>query len=358
MFNVTRLDLARKRLRYTAKMLAERADISPVTLSRVANGQQSPDESTIAALVQALGYPQAFFYRDDIDPIDASAASFRSLTSMSARERDAALAAGSFAFEMADWVRERFNLPDADLLDLSSERDPAGAARALRQHWGIGERPIGHLVKLLESKGIRVFSLAENTKNVDAFSCWRNGEPFIFLNTFKTTERSRFDAAHELGHLVLHKHGGPQQGRLAELEAQLFASSFLIPEDDLVANIPVVTSLQQLVRHKRRWGVSVSALSYRLHKIGRISDWNYRTFCIQINRSYGTSEPNGLPPERSSIWQMVLTELWKDGITRDRIASELDLPPEEVSNLLFGLTGEVQAPDRTQGPPPTLRAVK
>ena len=42
------------------------------------------------------------------------------------------------------------------------------------------------MIKLLESKGVRVFSLAENTKNVDAFSCWRNGTPYVFLNTFRS----------------------------------------------------------------------------------------------------------------------------------------------------------------------------
>jgi Zn-dependent peptidase ImmA (M78 family) len=97
-----------------------------------------------------------------------------------------------------------------------------------------------------------VFSLAENTKNVDAFSCWRNGEPYVFLNTFKTTERSRFDAAHELGHLVLHKHGGPKQGRSAEHEAHLFAASFLMPEDDVLATIPYVVGLDGIVRSKGR----------------------------------------------------------------------------------------------------------
>jgi Zn-dependent peptidase ImmA (M78 family) len=225
----------------------------------------------------------------------------------------------------------------------------------LRQRWGIGERPIAHMIKLLESKGVRVFSLAENTRNVDAFSCWRNGEPYIFLNTFKTTERSRFDAAHELGHLVLHKHGGPQQ-RSAETEAHVFASCFLMPTDDLVAHVPFATDLNRLIRAKARWGVSLSAIAYGLHKLGRISDWNYRMFCIQINRNYGSGEPNGLPPERSSIWQMVLTELWKDGITRNDIATDLHIPAEEVENLLFGLTGEVRPPERSIGKP-NLRAV-
>src|SRR3984893_14480610 len=342
MFNVQRLELARKRRRYTAKILAEKAHVAPVTLSRVVNGVQVPDDATIDKLVAALGYPREFFFRDDIDPIDASTASFRSLKAMTARERDAALAAGELAYELADWVRAKFNLPKADFLDLSHEHDPAAAARTLRQRGGIGEEPIGNMVKLLETKGVRIFSLAENTKNVDAYSCWRNDEPYIFLNTFKSTERSRFDAAHELGHLVLHKHGGAKQGRSAEHEAHLFAASFLMPRDDVLATIPFVTSLDQLVKTKSRWGVSVAALAYRAHKLRLLTDWQYRTFCIRINQKYGTDEPNGLPPERSSVWQMILTELWKEGVTKTHIATRLAIPADEMENLLFGLTGEVR----------------
>jgi len=344
MFSITRVELARKRRRYTARILAERANVSPVTLSRIVNGQQTADEMTIEKLVHALEFPRPFFFKDDVDPIDVSCASFRSLTSMTARERDAALAAGSLAYELADWVRGRFNLPAAALLDLSYERDPAGAARTLRQHWAIGEKPIGNMLRLLETKGIRVFSLAENTRNVDAFSCWRNSEPYVFLNTFKSTERSRFDAAHELAHLVLHKHGGPKQGRSAELEAHAFASSFLMPQDDVLATIPFVTTLKQVVREKKRWGVSVAALAHRLHKLRVLTDWQYRTFCIQINRTYGENEPDGLPPERSRVWQMVLTALWKEGVARHHIAMELCIPDDEMENLLFGLMGDVGVP--------------
>lgn len=341
MFNPERLELARKRRRYTAKILAGMAGIAPVTLSRIVNKQQVPDEATISSLVAALGFPRPFFFQDDLDAVDVGAASFRSLTGMSARERDAALAAGSLAFEVMDWVTDRFTLPTADILDLGHERDPATAARMLRQYWAIGEKPIGHMVKLLESKGVRVFSLAENTKNVDAFSYWRNGEPFVFLNTFKSTERSRFDAAHELGHLVLHRHGGPS-GREAETEANTFASAFLMPHADLVSTIPYVASIEQLIRAKKRWGVAAVALAYRLNKLGLMTEWQY----IQINRRYRSEEPEGLPPERSSVWQMVLQELWRDGLSRGHIAEKLLLPEEELDNLLFGLTGETAPPAR------------
>lgn len=353
MFKPSRLALARMRRRFSSRILAEKAGISPVTLSRIENDRQEPDEDTIAKLIRILQYPREFFYLDDIDGVDAEAASFRSLTAMSARERDAALASGVLALELADWMKKHFNLPDPDLIDLKYESDPARAARVLRQHWGIGEKPIGHLIKLLETKGIRVFSLAENTRNVDAFSYWRNGEPYIFLNTLKTTERSRFDAAHELGHLVLHTHGGPQ-GREAEHQANLFASSFLMPEADLLACLPYVTSLNELLQAKKRWGVSVSALAYRLHKLGRLTDWQYRSFCIQIAREYGDSEPSSMPRERSAIWQMVLTDMWREGVTRHHIADELHLPRDEMDTLLFGLTGDPAPPP---GERPKLRPV-
>jgi Zn-dependent peptidase ImmA (M78 family)/DNA-binding XRE family transcriptional regulator len=350
MFTPGRLALARMRRRFTAKILAEKAGISPVTLSRIENGVQEPDDQTVEKLAKALAYPIAFFFMPDIDRVDPESASFRSMKAMTARERDAALASGFLALELADWVKTKFDLPEPDLLDLKFEPEPSSAARMLRQHWGIGEKPIGHLIKLLETKGVRVFSLAENTRTVDAFSYWRNGEPFIFLNTFKTAERSRFDAAHELGHLLLHRHGGPQ-GREAEYQADLFASSFLMPEADVLSHLPYVSSLKELISMKRRWGVSLAALVYRLWKLGRISDWQNRSFFIQIGQEFGDTEPNGIERERSAVWQMVLSELWRDRITRHHIADELNMPREEMDTLLFGLTGDPAPPGRSRNGP-------
>ncbi|MBB3144958.1 Zn-dependent peptidase ImmA (M78 family)/DNA-binding XRE family transcriptional regulator [Phyllobacterium trifolii] len=346
MFNIERLEQARKRRRYTAKILAEKSGVAPVTLSRVINGKQTPDEQTITRLIKALDFPVEFFDQDTVDEIDVSAASFRSLTAMTARERDAALSAGSLAYEVADWLNDRYQLPVPDLIDLSHERSPSSAARTLRQHWTIGEKPIGNMIKLLESKGIRVFSLAESTKNVDAFSVWRNDEPYIFLNTFKTAERSRFDAAHELGHLVLHKHGGPNQ-RSAEIEANEFAGAFLMPSADVRSRLPYTRSLDQIIAAKVRWGVSAAALCYSLHKMGLITEWQYRTFCIQLNQRYRNLEPNGMEKEKSAIWQMVLNDLWSQGQTRTKIARDLSLPDDELENLIFGLTTNVVPPAAT-----------
>ena len=68
----------------------------------------------------------------------------------------------------------------------------------IRSMWGIGERPIRNTIHLLELHGVRVFALAAETAVVDAYSFWRNDVPYILLNTGKSAERSRMDAAHEL----------------------------------------------------------------------------------------------------------------------------------------------------------------
>ncbi|MFZ1539731.1 MAG: XRE family transcriptional regulator [Chromatiaceae bacterium] len=339
MFTPSRLSLARKRRKMTSKGLAELAGISSVTVSRLETGKNEPDESTLAALCAALGFPKQFFLGIEIDELPEKAASFRSMAAMTARERDAALAAGSLAYLFADWVERRFNLPTPNLPELAHERVPSVAARELRQHWGLGEKPIGNVLRLLESQGIRVFSLTEDTRNIDAFSCWRDTVPYVFLNTLKSPEHSRFDAAHELGHLILHRHGGARAGgKSAEAEANSFASSFLMPQADVMATLPLVYALSQLVEAKRRWGVSVAALAYRLHKLEILSDWQYRSFCIQINkRGYRTDEPNGIDREESVVWKTVFGQLWSDQITKAHVAAELWIPLHELENLVFGL---------------------
>lgn len=358
MFNPSRLSIARQRRRLTCKGLAERIKVSPVTVTRIEKGHNEPDSETLDAIVKELKFPREFFFGEDIDELPKEAASFRSLTSITARERDAALSAGSLAYLLSDWVTDRFNLPSADLIDLSHERDPFSASISLRQYWALGEAPISNMVRLLESKGIRVFSLSENTKNVDAFSCWRNGIPYVFLNTFKSAEHSRFDAAHELAHLVLHKHGGPQQGREAEIEANNFASAFLMPEADLKSRLPYVTSLGQLIEAKKRWRVSVAALVYRLHKIDLLTDWQYRNFYIQMNkRGYRTQEPAPIPYEESIVWKKVFSELWHDRITKNHIAEALCVPFSEIENLVFGLNGHPEFPDDIKKGKPSLKVV-
>ena len=339
MFNGRRLNLARMRAGLTAKALAGKAGVDFDTITRLVHGYHTPVPETVAKIARALGYPESFFMRDDPDEVDAGAVSFRSFSKMKAVERDAALSAGTLGLLVDTWLDARFSLPDPDLLDLSHETDPELAAAYVRQDWGLGEQPIGSLLALFETKGIRLFSLSENTASVNAFSFWKGSKAFIFLNNFKTAESSRFDAAHELGHLVMHRHGDPKGVRSGEREADAFASAFLMPEGDVRAKMPRPFTVDAIIRAKARWRVSAMALAYRLHALRLVSDWQYKSICIELSRrGYRGGEPIGIDRETSIVWRKILRQLWSERISKEDIAQDLDLPLAELEGLIWSLT--------------------
>jgi Zn-dependent peptidase ImmA (M78 family) len=247
-----------------------------------------------------------------------------------------ALSQAALGLQFMGWIEDRFELPKTDLPDLSREPNPEAAAESLRRAWGLGALSIRNMIHLLEAKGVRVLSLAVDAREVDAFSMWKGARPFVFLNTYKSTEHSRFDAAHELGHLVLHKHG-PPQGREAEKQANAFASAFLMPRGSVLANVPRFPTYSTLVQLKKVWTTSVSALSYRLHELSVISDWQYRGLCIEIAKRGRNTEPDESPRETSLILPRVLAALYEDGFSRARIAHALCLTASELEQLIFGL---------------------
>ena len=352
MQNPQRVEMIRSRLELTKIEFAKALGVDRRTIQRFEAGECDLNEHSMNALVERSGYPKEFFEKGSVDFPNPEAVSFRSLRSLTAKARNAALAAGALAFELDDWISDLFELPE-HRLPLLDTYEPVEAAVALRAHWGIGVRPITNMMNLLESRGVRVFSLTEETRHLDAYSFWRNETPYVFLNTIKTPEHSLFDAAHELGHLVLHRHGGPGH-RSAEDEANSFAASFLMPPADLKAHMTVVRGLADLLDGKKRWRVSAAALAYTLHKQGAISDWHYRGYCIELNKFGREREPHGIEPETSQVWQNILTSLWRDGTTLENIADELKIPMWELSNLLFGIVSPVGIQGEESRPPVRL----
>jgi len=348
MFNPTRFALARKRRGIKKKTIAQLIGVSERSITSYEKGTQEPTQDTLSRIATALNFPARFFLADDIDELTPDIASFRALTKMTASQRDIALSAGNIALLLNEWIEQHFELPEIDLPDLGREstdnqQSPEAAADALRHHWGLGELSVKNMISLLESKGIRVFSLAIDAREVDAYSMWYGGKPFVFLNTLKSAEHCRFDAAHELGHLVLHRHGEPQ-GQEIEREANAFASAFLMPKRSVLANAPKFPTLPGLITYKKHWTVSVAALNYRLHALGLTTDWVYRTLCVQISSAgYRTQEPESAPHETSQVLPKVFAALREEGISKQDVAQQLMIDSTEIEQLTFGLMLAVQS---------------
>lgn len=342
-FNPQRLDIARKLRQMTKRELSAVVGVTAHSLTSAYMDAHEPKEATVERFSEVLNFPIQFFYEGDVDEPSQDGVSFRALSTLTARLRDQALSLGALGIKFSDYVESRFNLPDPNIPsygDISVPTDLVGAvAMDVRNEWGLGQLSIGNMVHLLESKGVRVLALNQSTEKADAFSFWRNERPFVMLNTRKSAERSRMDAAHELGHLVLHTRGKVNGSRQTEKEANLFASCFLMPEGDILASNPGRwASLSDIVRGKKRWRVSAAALVYRMQDLGLLTEHRYKDLFIQMSQlGWRSNEPEPCPRERSQVLDKVFALLRDRGVTFGDVAEALSVYPEDLWGLLSGL---------------------
>lgn len=349
-FRVSRLELARRRRGMSRTGLAQRLEVSVRTLQRWESGDSEPGDAQRRALAAVLGVRPSFFFGEDLDPLPDTSVSFRALSKMPAGERNAALAAGRLGVELVHWIEKRFRLP-APAVPTLPGWDPETAAESVRARWELATRPIPALLARLELNGVRVLSLAPDARSVDAFSFYWHATPFVFLDTSKSGERLRFDAAHELGHLVLHCEHGAPQGRAAEQQAHRFASALLMPRPAVLAAGLYNAAVEDVLRAKRRWGVSAMSLTHRLHELELVTEWRYRDLCIQLSRrGYRREEPGGIVQERSQVLGKVLQALRGRGVGAEDIAADLGWQLPDLHAHVFGLTLTAHTGGSTSSP--------
>src|SRR6266702_1411803 len=110
MLNKTRLIVARQRASMTKTELARKVGVEPRAISGFEAGEYLPSTDTIDRLASVLKYPRQFFLADDMDTPQTEGVSFRSMTRMTSKQRDAALAAGALAYLLSDWLEREFDL--------------------------------------------------------------------------------------------------------------------------------------------------------------------------------------------------------------------------------------------------------
>lgn len=336
-FSPTRLTVARQRRGMTMRALARDLGLSDQAISSYEAGLKPPSSHTLHQIAFTLRFPLGFFTASEIDLIVPKAISFRARRSMTAELRNKALASGEIATSIiSPELNRRFGFPKIDVPDLSRETsDPEVAARLLRNYWSLGQGPISNMVHLLEAKGVEVYWINDNSPSVDAVSFWRNEKPFAVLNlTKKAGSRGRYDAAHELGHLVLHRHALVVDGREIEAQADQFASAFLLPEQQFRVEAPRLPILRQYFPLKKRWGASIQAMLRRSKDIGILNPWQYECAVKELSSlGWRTNEPAELDREDSKIQSIAFERLAANQITSEVFARLLSIGTEDLHEL-------------------------
>ncbi|MHB9004644.1 MAG: helix-turn-helix domain-containing protein [Coriobacteriia bacterium] len=188
------------------------------------------------------------------------------------------------------------------IADVSSAEYAAGE---LRHAWNLGGAPISSVVDTLESKGVHLIDI-DTERKFDGLAVIATDEQGahvaygIAARREVSRARQRMSHAHELGHLSMTVADGVDE----EAAARLFAGAFLYPADAVRSEFGTrrnrITADELLVA-KRRWGMSIQGVLYRLRDLEVIDETGYKWWCMYINRvGWRTEEPGEVPRERST----------------------------------------------------------
>lgn len=306
-FNGARLIQARSVRGLTQASLSAITGYSRPSISKWESGDQLPEAIAVSQIAKALGVSDHWLMREPIISND-NQFFFRSNTTATKQVRLVSTIRLEWAFEISNILQEWVGLPDVNL-PKSISREAALAltdaeietlSEECRSHWGLKDGPISNIMRLIESAGIVVIREESGYVNMDGVSSWfeQESRPYIWLAADKASfVRSRFDLAHELGHIIMHRHlesedhNNPSKYKEIERQAHLFAAAFIMPASSIALELRNPT-LDSLVLSKRRWGASVGALIMRASTLNLISDEHKsRLFRNYSYRGWKTREP-------------------------------------------------------------------
>jgi len=352
-FQPERLTQARESLGMTKVALSRVIGVSSATVSKWESGKQSPEERHLSSVSSFLRVPTHWFTK----PLDHSSGKpffFRSQTATTKTARAIAKVQLKWAMEIAQTLQEWVELPAIDLpiveetnvLNIADD-EIIDLANECRRRWGIGDAPIADVLLAMENAGIVCVKGELGHTKMDGVSHWgADGRPYVFISTDKANGiRNRFDAAHELAHLITHSKVSEADYRKhykeIERQANLFAGAFLLPETSFAQDIALPT-LDGFLSMKKRWKVSISAMIMRSHQLNIIDDnEKLRLYKGRSAKGWATREPyDDIPPEQPRLLHRSVKIITDHGIlNKESLLDKLALDEtlcEKLCNLEDG----------------------
>lgn len=378
-FNGNRLRKARIYRELTLTELAElvkKTTITKQSISSYENGKSIPDFKRIREIAKVLGFPNEYFFQEDSDDVKAKTTYFRSQSTATKKKKNSQKVKLEFIADIYEVLQKYIEFPifndmdidfrGTDTIEDCNSKETINEieiiAQKVRKAWNLGNGPINNLQYILEQHGILVTYLETDDEAIDAFSqrtqIGHDVLYFVAISKSKVYEcRIRFDMAHELGHIILHPWSedlesiSKDEFRAREKQANMFASSFLLPKHSFSQDISAYpTSLEYYVSLKKKWGVSIQAMLYRAHQLGIITVNQYQYLMRQVSkRGWRKQEPQDVPYTiNESIFQGAIDLLFEnnifdpDSLMQEFEYSGISFYPETIEKLLYLRTGTLK----------------
>ena len=270
-----------KRLRIyqelTQQKLAEQCSIKYSSYRNYEAGKTIPKVDTLINLARGLNVP----LQELLAPVQPlTHIRFRATKKMRVREK--VIADVSRWLNNFNYLESILDMKQDNILDKFSNNgynDLKELAQDVRKLFGLEPDEIIHdICALLESKGIKILQINIDSDDFFGLSVAKDSEgPAVIVNVNKKTpvERWIFTAAHELGHLILHKDSfdfkQEKEDKEQENEASRFASYFLMPDR----------------MFRKKWEESSgSSLYHRIVHVKRIFKVSYKTIIYRLQDNY------------------------------------------------------------------------
>jgi Zn-dependent peptidase ImmA (M78 family) len=159
-------------------------------------------------------------------------------------------------------------------------------ARDIRSAWGLGDQPISSVSSTLEAKGWYVLEVPYDD-GFDGLAGFieSNHRPFAVSRTGIAVDRVRLNLLHEAGHAFV----AGDDDKASEKAAFRFAAAFLLPRERAIEDLGRKRSsvdMEELLFAKKRYGLSMQAIAYRLKDLEIISE-SYMVLLFRYFTSMG-----------------------------------------------------------------------
>ncbi|MBF0516654.1 MAG: ImmA/IrrE family metallo-endopeptidase [Nitrospirae bacterium] len=355
-FKGQRLVEARKARGLSVIALSELTGLSRAAIYQYENNEQAPRGAILEQLSKILHIPEAYF-TSDLTTFTSNVIFYRSMSSATKTARERAESRFLWLKLITSYLRQYIGFPIVNLPAFSTPNEPVKIsneeiekmASESRKHWNLGDGPISDTVNLLERNGVIVARDTLDADTLDAFSEYYepNATPYIVLgDDKKVSVRSRFDACHELAHLILHSKikkdilKKTPEFKLIEAQANYYAGAFLLPAHVFAKEFYTV-NMDLLKKLKLRWRVSIKMMIKRAFDLNLVSSDQARNLYINYSkRKWSMQEPydNELIIEQPLLIRKAFELLLNKSIAkREDVFSNLPLPQKDIESLA-GLT--------------------
>lgn len=350
--NSRRLQQIRRARNLSLRDLAVRMGgiVTKQAISKYEQGKANPTPTVLVKLADVLGVNASFFFTEPSIRVEFGA--YRQSGKLLERESDRIKSITECELENRVEILELLGQAEGSKIpvqafSVKSMDYTEKAAEELREHWDLGLEPIRMLTNTLESKNICVINVEAND-DFEGISAKAYDQENILKTVALVTRkdvdvvRQRLNITHELGHLVLNVNKKLDE----EKAAFRFGAAFLAPAKKVFEDIGERRSaiqLDELFLLKRRFGLSVQALIFRLMELNIITESYYWNLFSLINKlGWRKGEPEDWDAERSFWLEKNVIRLFSEGVidknTVKRILGEntqFDFPESVIKRQGF-----------------------